>query len=1221
MIGSVLNADTGISVSTDIGDIQILAAKETTQSYSHEKSVSVGLGDAISSLSRPDKLFSIDDGQFTATVATAQYDEVNHSSDSTRYKASQLNTEGTLTLDAISNITIEGSDLDAKGTVNLLANDDITIKEAVETYQESSDETHGSAEVSVVVQHQAVEVAKAAKAVDDANDQLSQAKADYRRYQKETNQLENTLAQLEEDYAAGKAGITQADINEVESLLNDLKGDEQWYQAGIATATANLASKTTLLAQQTNAAANSGATYGFNAGVQLDIAANKTSSSQQKSMSRGSNIDASNINIITGGDGQTGTTIISGSRLTAESGMNIYTDELNIQASKNTQRSTSDSQSGNITIAQTVWGAAGGPTVSASLNMSEQQDKATTYTNSQLDADTLNIVTAGDTSIIGGNLDGRSSLFMDVGGDLNLESVQNRYSGSNKGMGISGGMGFEGVFTNESGANANSREAKTTALGQAGDTSSVNGGINATKGRYQTTETVLSSITGSNVDINVDGNTDITGALIAAIDEEGNDNGQLNLSTGTISYSNLNNRSYSSNQSAGVNANVGLTDAANPGDPNQQTDVDLNSSNYSYQNESSQSLGKTQATIGEGNITVDGEETELAGLNRDTENSANEIYNVDRQQGNIDLTVDHRLLSEDGHKQIKEDFKRTEILGESIFDTLESSVSLTGSGEGQDSLRNHIGNKQDYFTATKNFTQNMANAEHVATLSDSNATFEEKQAAYSALANEISNYMGVAPTEAKVLMANDPRFSRIAGAHSRDTDTVYVNDAAHVNASDAVNTIGHETQHYLDNQQNPDTAQTETYHDNREEYAGIMGDATEDYLDFNFAQNDQSLADGNSHSFGSNMEEAKRNLDLVSSNNAAYSNESSDALDSRYLHPEERELAEKLAEESGGEFTAEELRDALRHALPSDVKEYPQGLSDYVLDTAQATDEALQYIDGSEGRLVVTQDENGQARYIIQNIDSIPLNEDAKTYIQELDLGYSFIEPTKRTDSSYQETYLDRGPGSLAMATGLQYNLDNVDVRSIDEIDRDLERLNVGMANAVTLPISGGTSVTVFGVKNTLGAMGIAAAFDTAGQMTQGAEYRPGQTVLAAQTALILGPLLSSSVKGNALVGSFAGGSNVATNNFYYDENKSVGLGALFGGFFSGAGTGFGNYVSGSLKEAPSSITIPYFQTPASFTVTIPASKTVGKNMETAIQNIPAFVSVSGEEQPDGKED
>jgi len=455
--------------------------------------------------------------------------------------------------------------------------------------------------------------------------------------------------------------------------------------------------------------------------------------------------------------------------------------------------------------------------------------------------------------------------------------------------------------------------------------------------------------------------------------------------------------------------------------------------------------------------------------------------------------------------------------------------------------------------------------------------------------------MGVDPTEAKVLMANDPWFSEIAGAHSRDTDTVYVNDAAHDNASKAVNTVGHETQHYLDNQQTPDAEQTKQYKANREEYAVIMGDATADYLGFNFAQNDTSLADGNSHSFGSNLEEAKRNLDLVSDNNTAYSNESPDALDSRYLHPEERELADKLAQESDGQFTAEEMRDALRHALPADAKEYPQGLSDYVLDTAQATDETLQYMDGSEGRLIVTQDENGDARYVVQDIGSIPLNDDAKAYIQEQDLGYSFVEPTERTDSGYQEEYWDRGAGSLAMATGLQFNLDTVDARTIDEIDRDLEKLNFGMANLVALPISGSASVAAYGVKSTLGYMGVAATFDAAGQLVQGGEYRPGQTVLAAQTALTLGPLLSSSVKGNALVGSLAGGSNVATNNFYYDENKSVGQGTLFGAAGAGGGTYFGDLVSKKLKDMPSSVVIPYFQTPATITVTLPSAGCSGQ--------------------------
>ncbi|RUO80215.1 hypothetical protein CWI84_06160 [Idiomarina tyrosinivorans] len=218
-------------------------------------------------------------------------------------------------------------------------------------------------------------------------------------------------------------------------------------------------------------------------------------------------------------------------------------------------------------------------------------------------------------------------------------------------------------------------------------------------------------------------------------------------------------------------------------------------------------------------------------------------------------------------------------MGDSIIDVVADSVSLTGSGEGEDSLRDHMGNKQDYFTATKNFTQNPANAEHVKTLSDGDATFEQKEAAYTALVNEIADYMDVDPTEAKVLMSNDSLFAEVAGAHSRDTDTVYVNDAAHDNASDAVNTVGHETQHYLDNQQNPDAEQTETYHKNRDEYARIMGDATEDYLGFNFAQNDTSLADGNSHSFGTTADDVLTNLNLISENQKAYDSENQGSLD------------------------------------------------------------------------------------------------------------------------------------------------------------------------------------------------------------------------------------------------------------------------------------------------------------------------------------------------------
>ncbi|MEO3677398.1 hemagglutinin repeat-containing protein [Rheinheimera sp. FR7-31] len=908
VIGSVLDADKGISVKTDIGDIQVLAAKETTETYSREQNISVSFGDALKALTRPDELLKAEDGQLKLSLGSATYDKVDFASNATHHKASELTAGEGIQLDSVADIKIEGSAINAQGDVNLLAGGDVIVKEATDSYSETREEVHGKAEISLVVQHQAVEVAKAAKAVDDAKDQVKQAEADYRKYQKEKDQLETTLAQLEADYQNKVPGVNYSDIVELRNLLDDVKGDEAWYLAGIATASANLVSKTTLLGQQTAAAAQSGATYGFNAGLQLDIAASKTDSSLDATSSVASIINGNNINIVTGsnnenGPGQSGNTLIQGSALNANQNLNIFTGELNVLASQDTQRSETDTQSGTMTIAQTVWGAAGGPTVNASLNSSQQQDKQTIHTNSSLTADNLNIVTSGDANIIGGNLHGATAVNMDIGGDLTLESVQDRFSGSNKGFGISGGISLGGVFTNENGAAANSKEAKTTAVGQSDGVSGVNGGVNASHGRYQTTETVLSSITGGTVNIDVNGNTQLTGALLAALDEEGNDTGNLSLNTGSLSFTDLNNRSYSSNQSFGVSGSVGIGGKENPGDPNQ---TNINSSNYSYQNESSQSLDKSLATIGQGNITVGGEDASPEGLNRDVDNINKELYAVDRQQGNIDLTVDHRLLTEEGRKQIAEDAKRTEILGSAIIDIAENSVSLTGSGEGENSLRDHIGNTQDYFTATKNFTQNANNAEHMATLSNDNATPEQKQAAYTALVNEIATYMGVDPTEAKVLMESDPQF---AGAFSRDTDTVYVNDLAHNNATEAVNTVGHETQHYLDNQQNPNAERTEQYNANRENYADIMGDATADYLSFNFAQNGSSLAGGNSHSLGVTSEDIVRNATLVAGNNVNFRQEDEQALD-YYLHPgQQRTFAQKLDACQGESCLAETINE------------------------------------------------------------------------------------------------------------------------------------------------------------------------------------------------------------------------------------------------------------------------------------------------------------------------
>lgn len=110
------------------------------------------------------------------------------------------------------------------------------------------------------------------------------------------------------------------------------------------------------------------------------------------------------------------------------------------------------------------------------------------------------------------------------------------------------------------------------------------------------------------------------------------------------------------------------------------------------------------------------------------------------------------------------------------------------------------------------------------------------------------------------------------------------------------------------------------------------------------------------------------------------------------------------------------------------------------------------------------------------------------------------------------------------------------------------------------------------------------------------------------QTALTFAPLASTSWTFNSVLGSTASGTNTAANNFYYDENKSVGQAAVVGGITGGAATPLANRVSGLASDLPTQLSVPYFQTPASVTIPVPAATTLGKTTETVIQNIPALI-------------
>jgi hypothetical protein len=151
----------------------------------------------------------------------------------------------------------------------------------------------------------------------------------------------------------------------------------------------------------------------------------------------------------------------------------------------------------------------------------------------------------------------------------------------------------------------------------------------------------------------VAGHTDITGALIASIDESGKDTGQLTLNTGSLSFTDLRNTHQSSDSTVALNTNVLLNEDKSPEkgttkapQDSKGEDQPTGTTNLGIHQNSSQRAGKTLATIGNGSITVGGETTTPEGLNRDIEEIDKELYSIDRVKGDLDLTVENKTLVE-----------------------------------------------------------------------------------------------------------------------------------------------------------------------------------------------------------------------------------------------------------------------------------------------------------------------------------------------------------------------------------------------------------------------------------------------------------------------------------------------------------------------------------------------------------------------------------------------
>ncbi|XHO07535.1 hypothetical protein ACEQUB_p00782 (plasmid) [Ralstonia syzygii] len=307
------------------------------------------------------------------------------------------------------------------------------------------------------------------------------------------------------------------------------------------------------------------------------------------------------------GDGTqgSGNVTIQGSDVNAQNVLLQAKNQVNLVNSTDTDstRSTNESKSASVGVS---YGTGGwGVSASTSKAHGDANSDATTQNNTHINArGTATIVSGGDTNITGANVNA-DKVVADVGGNLNLASVQDTSHStahqSSTGGGFSASMGgVSGSFSHSIG-NANGSYAGVNEQA----------GIQAGSGGF---------------DINVKGNTDLKGAVIASTATP--DKNQL--TTGTLTWRDISNYSNYSASSSGF----GLGGSLGNGGNNYKTSGAESGTNVAggspmlMQHASDSQSATTRSAVAQGTITITdqaSQKQDVAGLSRDTANTNGKV--------------------------------------------------------------------------------------------------------------------------------------------------------------------------------------------------------------------------------------------------------------------------------------------------------------------------------------------------------------------------------------------------------------------------------------------------------------------------------------------------------------------------------------------------------------------------------------------------------------------
>ncbi|WP_321778179.1 hemagglutinin repeat-containing protein [Sulfurimonas sp.] len=781
IIGSDLSSGGSTTMQTD-GELKIAAAKNTSTKSVDNLNIHIYSG-GIPEL-------ELGDGQLEVELGRATLDKIKKTTIDTTATKSNISSDKDIDLTSEKSILVEGSDLEAKKDVVLTASEDITIKETKETSEIESDEIHGVAVAKFVIKTEYVALHKAILAVQEAKKTIDNAKDNYDDYKDEVKKQEGLFAKVKQDYKNNVGYIELVDVEEFEELLDDLKEDDKYYKANIALAIVTFTTKQlALVVQITKTATAASQTYGtaLSASIELDIDAVQTQLEEYAQKSIASGVMGESITLRAKNKAT-----VQGSTLQAKNNINIDATSTDILASKDNYDKSKDTQHQHLNISI----GSSGFSMSGSVDNSETTNEQATQTNSNLQANNININTKEKTSIKGAEVKAKDSLVINTK-NLEVASVQDTAKTRSHSIGVSAGYG-------------------------GGSLSSL--GANQSKANSRSKQTILTSLTGNKVDITTAKNTKLKGATIAALDAQGNDNGNLNLKTETLTASSLNNTYNSKSMSIGIQSGVTTSNSKNinKGIEGGTTEIDgVSTIALDYSNNRTNSKTKTLATLGSGNIQIaNKEDSDTKMLNRDASNNEVDIYNISSHKG-LKGELDTRLLTKDGRNSIKEDLEKTKRTGQSLAD-----VATKDEFKLKDTVQ-HLDEVLKDLEIQKQFAlQN--DGKGIETLQGENSTIEQKQEAIKQYAKIYADTYGINIEEANIIATN----KLIKGTHySNDgkKSTIDINDNAQRNAKDYAKTMGHEVTHARISQ-----GTTRDRKDDKlnEAYANTMGSYSADGMEF-----------------------------------------------------------------------------------------------------------------------------------------------------------------------------------------------------------------------------------------------------------------------------------------------------------------------------------------------------------------------------------------------------